>query len=146
MGLIIHLILLKYMWNKNNLLLLKKNKITTEFHLVQDLRHQFLAQGMQQTKVTFSKHTLWDMRGETGGRCSFRLFVLIQNAQTEKYVGFSARNTPGNVTLWKNRMLSHETPWSSLRHVHQSKCAGPCLRKDSEVLGFFTDNLKSVPG
>lgn len=120
-----HLIMLRYTWNKNNLSLVKKNKITSELHLAQDLRHQFLAQGMQQTKVTFSKHTLWDKRGETGERHSFCLFVLIQDAQIEKYVGFSARSTPGNVTLHKKRILLHEIPWSSFGHVYQSKSAGP---------------------
>lgn len=54
------------MWNKNNLSLVKINKITPELHLIQDLRHQFLSQDIQQTKDTFSKHTLWDKRGVTG--------------------------------------------------------------------------------
>lgn len=145
MGPIMHLILLRYMWNKNNLSLVKINKITPELHLIQDLRHQFLSQDIQQTKDIFSKHTLWDKRGVTGGRHSFCLSVFIQDAQIEKYPGFSARNTPGNVTLWKKRILSHETPWSSLRHVHQSRSSGPYLRTDSVALGVITDNLK-MPG
>lgn len=137
MGRIMHLIMLRYMWNKNNLLPVKRNKITPELHIIQDLKHQFLSQNMQQTKDTFSKHTLWDKRGVTGRRHSFCLFVLIKDAQTEKYVGFSARNTPGNVTLRKKRILSHRIPWSTLRHVHQSRSAGPYLRTDSVALGLL---------